>query len=230
MAKITAKPKKTPEEEEQELQALMSGVHITQGAGMTANGVKAEATTTSTNEGEQKGEKAAATPAVAISEASRTETPSSEQVTETPTPTPVPEPPLPTAPAPPPTVAVDKTPKKPALVEQPPAPPTTPSVEPPSVVDTEADVTNEPDSASSTQGAPFDLGSLFTPVPEKKPRICRISDRHYDYLLTLGMFVGNRTPPPDIVYNLIEQLIATHDKEIQKVITRQMRAARNKKS
>lgn len=86
-----------------------------------------------------------------------------------------------------------------------------------------------PEPAATVDAGNLDLASLFMPADDKKVFTMRLTDAQYQYLLLLGTIVGNRTSPPDIVYNIIAQFIDKNDAQIQKAIAKQLRQRQSKK-
>lgn len=251
MAKITSKPKKTPEQEAKELEELLSGVSVTSGAGMPPQQSGPGTSPGSTAEVEQKGEKAPATPAAAIAN-SPANPPAPVAASPEATPTPAAEtisPPAPPSvpaavkpepqadsPAAAPAPAVVEAPPEPAVAQSP-APASSPAAPAPAPA-AETELTDdepetepadtEPGTSGGGNHEMFDLANLFVPNPPgSKKSTCRLTAQHHQYLLMLGTLLGNGMSPPEILHNIVEQFIASQDKQVQKAITKQMRQVRN---
>lgn len=234
------KPKKAsepkpPKDRMAAITAMMAGSITGKSLTELANESKKEpspAAALSTNDKvEQEGKKAE--PATAQPTDSQSDVFTAAESESTPAPTSELEPPAPALaptsepePTPTPTIEV-------VAVEQPIVSAPTPSATPAPAVESQPLEASEltPATASPTATTEdeedFDLASLFLKTPERKFIVSRLCQRHYDYLSTLGAILGNRASVPEILYNMVEQFILKHDKEVQKAMTKQLRHIRN---
>jgi hypothetical protein len=232
MGKIEKAPRKTPEELAADKQEFLNNVKVGSSAAITP---PTEATSTNpknppgleqNEDSEQEGKKAPAPP---LAESPPPPAPIAEPAATVETRAPSPASSATPAVAPPASESVSSA-DSPTPAKQPIAPAPAPSTSPaPAPLVTGESETSEPvdEPGSARDEETFDLASLFEANPPgRKSVTCRLTASQHQYLLTLGIILGNGTSPPEIIYNLIEQFITKHDKQIQKAISKQMRVGR----
>lgn len=124
--------------------------------------------------------------------------------------------------------------ESPVGTEQPNAPVAAPPAAPVPVAEAaptnDEPATDEPatdERAAGPATEAFDLASLFAANPPgRKGVTSRLSPAHHQYFQLIGTVLGNGTSVPEIVHNILQQFIAQNDAEIQKALTKALRAAR----